>query len=103
MDLGANVMELTRFKSPASGSDTFCDFSITNAPGDVPNLAVCNDGGVAGVVRKSGLPNTVWVGGSWEGHQKFSSNTALEPWFYKNSYNLPAQTQYGKTGVRCAR
>jgi hypothetical protein len=103
MDLGANVLELTRIRKPASGNNTFCDFSITNAPGDVPNLAVCNDAGTAGVVRKTGIPNTVWVGGSWEGHQKFTTNAANEPFFYKASYNLPAQTQYGKTGVRCAR
>ena len=104
MDMGANVMELTRFRSPVqSGNNTFCDFSITNGPGDVPDLAKCNDGGVAGVVRKTGLPNTVWVGGSWEGHQQFSVSPAAEPWFNKASYNLPAQTQYGKTGVRCAR
>jgi hypothetical protein len=103
MDLGANVMELTRFRTPAVGNDTFCDFSITNAPGDVPNLAVCNDGGVAGVVRKVSMPSTVWVGGSWEGHQKFTTNPAAEPWFSKLGYTLPVQTQYGKTGVRCAR
>ena len=103
MDMGANVMELTRFRSPQAGNNTFCDFSITNAPGDVPDLTKCNDGGVAGVVRKTGLPSTVWVGGSWEGHQQFSVNPANEPFFNKASYNLPAQTQYGKTGVRCAR
>jgi hypothetical protein len=104
MDMGANVMELTRFRSPVqAGNNTFCDFSITNGPGDVPDITKCNDGGVAGVVRKTGLPSTVWVGGSWEGHQKFTVDPAAEPWFNKASYNLPAQTQYGKTGVRCAR
>lgn len=101
MDLGANVMELV--KAPASGSVRFCDFSITNGPGDVPDLAKCSDGGVAGVERATGLPNVGWVGGSWEGHRRFSVSAAAEPWFSRTSYTLNAQTQYGKTGVRCAR
>ena len=42
-----------------------------------------------------------WVGGSWEGHYAFSD--AAQPYFAKVSYNFTAQTQYGKTGVRCAR
>ena len=100
MDLGANVMELV--KSPASGTVRFCDFSITNGPGDVPDLAKCNDAGVAGVERAINLPNVRWVGGSWEGHQQFTV-TGAEPWFTRASYTLNAQTQYGKTGVRCAR
>jgi hypothetical protein len=100
MDLGANVMELTHY---GTGNNRFCDFSVTNGPGDVPDLTLCNDGGVAGVVRATGLPNVVWVGGSWEGHRAFSFNPAAEPWFTRSSYNLPAQTQYGKTGLRCAR
>jgi hypothetical protein len=103
MDLGANLMEMTRFRTPQSGNNTFCDFSITNGPGDVPNIGTCKDGANAGVVRKTGLPDSVWVGGSWEGHQQFTTNPGSEPWFNKASYNLPAQTQYGKTGVRCAR
>ena len=102
MDMGANLMELTRFRTPQLGDNTFCDFSITNGPGDVPNAA-CKDGVNTGVIRKTGLPSTVWVGGSWEGHQKFTTNLGAEPWFNKASYNLPTQTQYGKTGVRCAR
>jgi hypothetical protein len=100
LDLGANVMELV--KSPASGGANFCDFSIVNGPGDVPNLAKCSDGGVAGVERAVNLPNVGWVGGSWEGHRNFTV-TGAQPWFTRNSYTLNAQTQYGKTGVRCAR
>lgn len=103
MDLGANLMELTRFRTPAEGNNTFCDFSITNAAGDVTNLVACSDAGVAGVVRKTGLPNATWVGGSWEGHRSFSVDFAKEPWFLPASYRLPTQTQYGKAGVRCAR
>ncbi len=101
MDLGANVMELTSNLAP-SGS-YFCDFSITNAPGDVPDLSKCNDGGVAGVPRASNIPVTNWVGGSWEGHRVFNVTPAAEPFFTRTSYKLLASTQYGKTGVRCAR
>jgi hypothetical protein len=101
MDLGANVMELV--KSPATGSVRFCDFSITNAPGDVLDAANCMDGTTPGVTRATGLPNVRWVGGSWEGHQQFSVDPTKEPWFTRSSYNLNAQTQYGKTGLRCAR
>ena len=99
MDLGANLMELTR---NFSGSRNFCDFSIVNGPGDVPDDTKCKDGVTAGVERATGLPNTNWVGGSWEGHQQFTV-TGPQPWFTRTSYTLATTTQYGKTGVRCAR
>jgi hypothetical protein len=100
MDLGANVMELVRAPN-ALGGGTFCDFSV-QGPGDVLDPSCTDpDNGNHGVLRATGIPNTGWVGGSWEGHSAFS--TSGQPFFTKNSYNLPIHTQYGKTGVRCAR
>ncbi len=105
LDLGANLMEMTRAipggvpglpgYSPgaAQGSTTFCDFSL-GGPG--------GNGCPAGsTFRASGLTYSAWVGGSWEGHYRFA--TTPEPYFEKVSYNYSLQTQYGKTGVRCAR
>ncbi|MEA2747980.1 MAG: hypothetical protein QOI41_2123 [Myxococcales bacterium] len=101
LDLGANVMEMARYRA---GNNTFCDFSITNAPGDVTTTACKDtDTGALGVIRKTGLPSSAWVGGSWEGHQQFSVSASAEPFFKRASYVEPVQTQYGKTGVRCAR
>ncbi|MDB5220141.1 MAG: hypothetical protein JWO86_8068, partial [Myxococcaceae bacterium] len=37
------------------------------------------------------------------GHQQFSVSASAEPFFKRASYVEPVQTQYGKTGVRCAR
>ncbi len=101
MDLGANVMEI--IKTAGTGTGRFCDFAITNGPGDVPDAVNCIDGAATGVSRATNMPSAGWVGGSWEGHWKFKIDPADEPFFTKNSYNLPLHTQYGKTGFRCVR
>ena len=77
----------------AAQSRIFCDYSLGGAGGS---------GCPAGSTYRGAITDDVpWVGGSWEGHYAFSGVT--EPYFAKVSYNFTAQTQYGKTGVRCAR
>ncbi len=111
MDLGANLMEVTHYNTEYVPKD-FCDFAITKAAGDVPTAACQaaghpNDPLFYGVLRKTNMPVSRWTGGSWEGHQQFTFDPTKEPWFVKvtdaKAYNLAVQTQYGKTGVRCAR
>jgi hypothetical protein len=132
MDLGANMMEVTRYNNGAitatcgggtapcqQGSTTFCDTSLgTNA--GTPNLGNCTvkdpfNNDVSGTIRATNMPSSIWVGGSWEGHYAFGHKDGLqsadpeldkyaaEPYFQRNSYNFRVPTQYGKTGVRCAR
>lgn len=107
MDLGANLMEVTRYNTGGGcttcggaqqqGGSTFCDSS--NLTG---GLGACTGaGGEPGVIRATGMQTTLWVGGSFEGHFRFAKSP--EPLFTKSSYNLRVFTQYGKTGVRCAR
>lgn len=112
MDLGANMMEMTKtvgdngvpsYPPYAPGAKqgapapaeprVFCDFSLGGTGGNgCPN----------GSTYRGAITDYVpWVGGSWEGHYAFSATA--EPYFAKVSYNFTAQTQYGKTGVRCAR
>ncbi len=103
MDLGANMMEISAIQ--AGGSDRFCDYSVTNGPGDVVNPAACtftaNGQTTYGVLRKAnGVQTAYWAGGSWEGHTHFDHNN---PGFGFRSYGFGAQTQYGKLGARCAR
>ena len=71
----------------------FCDFSLGGAGGNG-----CPDGSTYRGAITDYVP---WVGGSWEGHYRFE--TTPEPYFERVSYNFTATTQYGKTGVRCAR
>jgi hypothetical protein len=119
MDLGANMMEMTKtigdagvpgfpsyspgVKQPQASAQMpdpqhriFCDFSLGGAGGN---------GCPAGSTYRGAITDYVpWVGGSWEGHFRFSSPTpTTEPYFNRVSYNFTATTQYGKTGVRCAR
>ena len=110
MDMGSNVMELTRYLPGISGHQYFCDWTVFDpVAGDVQDANNCADnakqhGGTPGVVRASGLPNAQWVGGSWEGHAAFSAAPgAADNFFSISSYQLSTGTQYGKTGVRCAR
>ena len=80
MDLGANLMELTQYTSEFTRD--FCDFSITNAPGD--NLLPTCTGGPGnaqtGVVRKAAMPVAHWTGGSWEGHRSFTVTGPESPY-----------------------
>ena len=48
-----------------------------------------------GARRGTGLQSVQWIGGSWEGHTIPKSSPV--------GSTQPAQTQYGKTGFRCAR
>jgi hypothetical protein len=105
MDLGANMMEMVHVAG--AGTGLFCDWSVFVAGVDVPSPSCVDDTthpGNNGVLRSSTMGDPGWTGGSWEGHRAFSNNLAAQPFFTNNSYfTIPAQTQYGKAGVRCVR
>ncbi len=102
MDIGANLMEMAQ--TDGTGSSNFCDFSV-RAAGEAlsPTCSYTEDGVTTqGVLRRTtGIPGTVWQGGSWEGHGSFSLNAPVP--FRREWYGAFAvTTQYGKTGFRCA-
>ncbi len=82
----------------------FCDpgFCAAGARLCKKSASDAADGSV-GILRSTTMPRTNWIGGSFEGHQSFAPYDAAATKFSKVSYNLAVQTQYGKTGFRCAR
>jgi hypothetical protein len=103
MDVGADMMELAATSGNAVGSP-FCDYSGLGG-GNVSSQCNYTDGSgnyhSNGILRSQGLPVSQWMGGSWEGHYKFSQTD--QPFFDQHDYTLGLDVQYGKTGARCAR
>ncbi len=107
MDFGADQMEMSAVDTSLGNGDLFCDYATGTRTDAACNYNTTDGNGNVtthtGELRSMGLPQSHWMGGSWEGHQKFSYAPADEPFFYLTSYTFGLDVQYGKTNARCVR
>ncbi len=79
--------------SLTGNQDSFCDTSQGMSATSCPAQYNCQrNSNVCGTIRGGNMPQIIWTGGSWEVHG-----------IGQNDFGEPMQTQYGKTGLRCAR
>jgi hypothetical protein len=123
-DMGANVMEVTALPpTPTDSGYTFCDcsgWSSLSAPSctvssECTSPAICQNsqcvvsctcaGGTPnGFEQVAHMPETVWNGGSWEGHEAAIVDDVLQPpYVAKAAFSIAVQAQYAPAGFRCAR
>jgi hypothetical protein len=110
-DVGANMFEYRALASSnfASNQASFCDTSdgvantgtTTSTCPTTAGQTTCTTVNYAGKYlcgyqRGGPMPGINWQGGSWEVH-------GIPTGGADNNYVEPMQTQYGKTGFRCAR